>query len=189
MVKACGTRRARACASWSFRRSTGPWWFLTLTALGMVAIALGRLSVPHPPVDSRQSGAAGILAPADRVAGRRAQAHRRRAPRQPGAAAHHHQEHGPVVPERAGIAPARRAQQIEEISTEASQAIGEVKEICLQPPSVSVGPHRPHEGGRGDRPDRRRRLPRSPSRSRSTTSTMSFPRTPRSTSTGSCRRA
>ena len=48
------------------------WWFLALTALGMTTILATGYQVPHPPVDPSQGRAAGILTPADCVAGSRA---------------------------------------------------------------------------------------------------------------------
>ena len=166
------------------------WWFLTLA----LRSARRRCVVAHVEAAgiaaaARARRAAGVLAPADRLAGSRAQAHRGGAARQPRPAAGRSSRTWRAARERRR-APTRIARRVDEISAEAAQAIGEVREIAqnLRPHQLDrLGLTKAlagHASGKAagrvdDRVDGRR----------SSRSTVSFRRRRRSTSTASSRKA
>ena len=103
------------------------WWFVTLMLSGGGRARRAHVETAGVAPEARARRPAGVLAPAHRLTGSRAQAHRGGAARQPRSAAGGHQEPGGAG-ERRGADGAR--ERVDEIATEAHQAIGEVREIA-----------------------------------------------------------
>ena len=105
------------------------WWFVTLmTRWPPPRSSWSRGNSGESRAEARARRPAGVLAPADRLAGSRAQAHRGRTARQPRSAAGRSSRTWRCWRARACADGARG--RVDEIATEAHQAIGEVREIA-----------------------------------------------------------